>query len=129
MESEDEKRDPFQSPHGEEEDKLIADDRRMFDAADLNADGALQLNEFVAFLSPEEFAHMLPVILEQTLRDKDANRDGRIDFQEFIGDSATAHDKEWLVTEKEKFDSEYDQDGDGSLNGNEILSWVVPSNE
>lgn len=129
MESEDEKRDPFQSPHADEEDKLIADDRRMFDAADLNKDGSLQPKEFVAFLSPEEFAHMLPIILEQTLRDKDNNKDGKIDFQEFIGDSGANHDKEWLLSEKEKFDSDYDRDGDGSLNGNEILSWVVPSNE
>lgn len=129
MEDENEKRDPFQAPHADEENKLIADDRRMFDAADLNKDGVLNSGEFVAFLSPEEFAHMLPIILEQTLRDKDLNSDGKIDFQEFIGDTAINHDKEWLLTEKEKFDEDYDRDGDGILNGNEILSWVVPSNE
>lgn len=129
MESEHEKRDPFQAPHADEESKLIADDRRMFDAADLNKDGVLNANEFIAFLSPEEFAHMLPIILEQTIRDKDTNGDGKIDFQEFIGDLAANHDKEWLISEKEKFDADYDHDGDGTLNGNEILSWVVPSNE
>lgn len=31
--------------------------------------------------------------------------------------------------EKEKFDKEYDKNGDGVLSGNEVLSWVVPSNE
>lgn len=129
MMDENEKRDPFQSPHSEEEDKLIGDDKRMFEAADQNHDGSLNAQEFVAFLSPEEFAHMLPIILEQTLRDKDINKDGKIDFQEFIGDSGANHDKEWLLSEKEKFDSDYDRDGDGNLNGNEILSWVVPSNE
>lgn len=29
---------------------------------------------------------MLPVILEQTLEEKDTNKDGNIDFQEYIGD-------------------------------------------
>lgn len=129
MEDEHGIRDPFQSPHANEEDKLIADDRRMFDAADVNNDGVLNPEEFVVFFSPEEHAHMLPIILEQTLKDKDKNGDGRINFQEFIGDSAENHDKEWLLTEKEKFDSDYDKDGDGLLNGNEILSWIVPSNE
>lgn len=43
--------------------------------------------------------------------------------------SAKSHSKEWLLAEKEKFDSEFDKDKDGILNASEILSWVVPSNE
>lgn len=39
------------------------------------------------------------------------------------------NDKEWLIVEKEKFDSEYDKDKDGKLNSDEIISWVVPSNQ
>lgn len=46
-----------------------------------------------------------------------------------IFSSAKNHDKEWLLVEKEKFDNEFDKDSDGKLNGAEILSWVVPSNE
>lgn len=38
------------------------------------------------------------------------------------------HNKEWLVSEKEKFDS-YDKDKDGLLGQDEILNWIVPSNE
>lgn len=101
----------------------------MYDAADANRDGKLTIEEFIVFMSPEEHKHMLPIILQQTLRDKDKNSDGKIDFQEFVGESAENHDKEWLLAEKEKFDSDYDLDSDGILNGNEILSWVVPSNE
>lgn len=129
MEDENEARDPFQSPHADEEDKLLADDRVMFDAADANRDGKLTIEEFVVFMSPEEHKHMLPIILQQTLRDKDKNSDGKIDFQEFIGESGEHHDKEWLLTEKDRFDADYDLDSDGMLNGNEILAWVVPSNE
>lgn len=114
---------------GLEQSQLINDDRTIFQAADLNKDGELNRDEFVLFISPEEHPQMLPIILNQTLRDKDKNGDGKIDFQEFVGDGARDHDKEWLIAEKERFDSEFDKDQDGTLNGNEILSWVVPSNE
>lgn len=109
--------------------QLIEDDKAVFEAADLNKDGHLNRDEFVLFISPEEHPAMLPIILNQTLRDKDTDNDGVINFKEFLGESARDHDKTWLLTEKERFDSEYDKDGDGLLNGNEILSWIVPSNE
>lgn len=38
-------------------------------------------------------------------------------------------DREWLVTEKDKFDEDYDRDSNGVLDRDEILSWVVPTNE
>lgn len=109
--------------------QLIEDDKVVFETADLNKDGHLTRDEFVLFISPEEHPIMLPIILNQTLRDKDTDNDGVINFQEFLGDSARDHDKAWLIAEKERFDSEHDKDGDGLLNGNEILSWIVPSNE
>jgi reticulocalbin-2 len=112
-----------------EELKLLQDDKEMWDAADSDKDGFLTVEEHVAFHSPEEFPEMFPVILKQTLREKDLNNDGVIDFKEFIGDNAKNHDKEWLITEKEKFDHDFDKDRDGILNKNEILSWIVPSNE
>lgn len=119
----------IESEHSEEEIKMIEDDHELFNASDLNQDGVLNQDEFVLFNSPEEHPEMLPIILGQTLREKDTNGDKKIDFQEFIGESAKNHDKEWLVSEKEKFDHELDRDGDGILNGNEILAWIVPSNE
>lgn len=117
------------SAEGPEQAQLIDDDRTIFNAADLNKDGELNRDEFVLFISPEEHPQMLPIILNQTLRDKDKNGDGKINFQEFVGDSARDHDKEWLMAEKERFDGQYDADHDGVLNGNEILSWIVPSNK
>uniref|UniRef100_A0A182JPQ0 Reticulocalbin-3 n=1 Tax=Anopheles christyi TaxID=43041 RepID=A0A182JPQ0_9DIPT len=131
MDSEDEEgvRLPFEEPRNEEERKLVQDDKEMFEAADTNRDGKLDSIEFVQFISPEEFPQMLPIILQQTLRDKDTNKDGRIDFQEFVGDNAKDHDKEWLVVEMDKFKEDFDKNNDGFLSGNEILSWVVPSND
>ncbi|KAK8751537.1 hypothetical protein OTU49_008984 [Cherax quadricarinatus] len=72
---------------------------------------------------------MLPVVLQQTLDEKDTNNDGVIDFQEFVGDKGKEQDREWLLTEKDKFDHEHDKDGNGILDRNEILAWVVPTNE
>lgn len=117
------------NPDDPEQEKMINDDWIVFGTADTNNDGSLNREEFVMFISPEEHPIMLPILLNQTLRDKDKNADGKISFQEFLGDSAKERDKAWLLAEKERFDSEHDKDGDGVLNGNEILSWVVPSNE
>lgn len=112
----------------QEELKLIQDDKDMFAAADIDNDGSLSLDEHLKFHHPEEHPEMWPVILKQTLRDKDLNNDGIINFQEFVGDSGRNHDKEWLISEKDRFDV-FDNDKDGFLNHNEILSWIIPSNE
>lgn len=112
-----------------EEIKLMQDDKEMFIAADLDKDGFLSPSEHLLFHSPEESNVMLPILLAQALRDKDTNKDGLINFQEFIGDNGKNHDKEWLLSEKEKFDKDFDKDHDGFLNHNEILSWIVPSND
>ncbi|XP_014287225.1 reticulocalbin-2 [Halyomorpha halys] len=110
-------------------DTMLKQDKVMFEAADVNKDGFLDKKEFISFSHPEEAPEMLPHILRNTLDEKDSNHDGVIDFQEFIGDKGRDHDKEWLISEKDKFDNDYDKDKDGKLNPNEILSWVVPSND
>ncbi|XP_058819013.1 reticulocalbin-2 [Topomyia yanbarensis] len=131
MDSEDEETDKpvIMDASKEEEKKLITDDKEMFEAADSNHDGRLDPSEFVLFMSPEEFPQMFSVVLKQTLRNKDTNLDGKIDFQEYAAEHSRGHDKEWLITEKDRFDNDFDKDGDGYLNGNEILSWILPSNE
>lgn len=58
----------------------------MFEAADRNKDGSLNKHEFIMFSHPEEHPDMLPLILKQTLQEKDTDGDGFINFQEYIGD-------------------------------------------
>lgn len=113
----------------EQQKKMFADDRAMFEMADADKNELLNQEEYMMFISPEEHPAMLPLLLNQTLAEKDSNRDGVISFQEFLGDTGRDHDKSWLLAEKDRFDHEYDKDKDGILNGSEILSWVVPTNE
>lgn len=107
--------------------RLIAEDKDLFTAADIDNDGYLNLEEFIKFNNPEEYPELLPIVLNQTLKEKDSNDDGKIDFQEFVGDSGRDKDKEYLLTEKDRFDNDYDKDRNGYLQGNEILSWILPS--
>jgi hypothetical protein len=86
---------------------LFEEDRRYFAAADLNGDQILTLAEFGAFQNPEHAKHMhntlievdewenkmllnnhIPSHYQNTLSEKDANKDGKIDLKEFMGDLA-----------------------------------------
>lgn len=81
----------------------------------------------MVFNKPEEYAQMSLIILKQTLNNKDLNADNVIDFDEFIGQKANRHDKEWVTITKKIFYKEYDKNGDGVLADNEILSWIIPN--
>ena len=86
-----------------------------------------------------------PTFSGQVLKEKDTDGDGELSFQEYVGDRGQGKDKEWLISEKERlvkkktffsrkslpsrFDSELDKNGDSSLNTEEILAWIIPSNE
>lgn len=124
MEDENFKKEVIDFDSYEEEQSMIKQDKELFNAADTNKDGVLTPEEYVYFQNPEEHPHMLPVLLEHTMRDKDRNMDGKIDFKEYVGDAASHHDKEWLVTEKEHFDNEHDANGDGVLTGDEVMNHV-----
>lgn len=69
--------------------QLLKEDRQLFNAADENLDGRLDEKEFLAFTHPEEDPKMLPIILQQTLDEKDTDKDGAINFQEFVGDKGS----------------------------------------
>lgn len=68
----------------------MSEDKNLFKAADRNGDGVLTKEEFLSFTHPEEDPKMMPVVVEHTLEEKDTNKDGHIDFQEFIGEQGKA---------------------------------------
>merc|ERR1712210_257942 len=112
----------LEDPEMAEEWKLMEEDRFLFMAADISGDGSLDVKEFLSFSHPEEDPAMRPHVLAQVLKEKDADGDGELSFQEYVGDRGQGKDKEWLISEKERFDSELDKNGDSSLNNEEIAT-------
>jgi len=110
--------------------QMLFEDKVLFEAADFNGDSKLDGDEYFAFTHPEDnIVRMRGALLANTKHQKDENKDGKIDFQEFIGQRGKDHDKEWLQDEKERFDNDLDTNKDGSLDDTEIIHWIVPSEE
>lgn len=107
---------------------MMEEDKILFEAADKNQDGKLSQLEFLSFTHPEEDAEMIRPVLSLTKKAKDLNNDGKIDFQEYVGQRGKDQTKEWLVEEKDRFDSDLDKDKDGLLTDAEIIAWVIPDN-
>jgi len=117
-------------PETLDDQQMLFEDRVLFKAADFNGDGKLGGDEYFAFTHPEDnMVRMREALLANTKTEKDSNKDGKIDFQEFVGARGKDHDKQWLEDEKHRFDSDLDTDHDGSLTDNEIIHWIVPSEE
>ena len=47
---------------------------------------------------------MKGALLKNSKEQRDKNKDGKIDFQEFIGSRGQEHDKEWIEEEKNRCD-------------------------
>merc|ERR1712130_87403 len=106
-------------------------DARRFIGADVDADGALNINEFVAFLHPYTQANMKHVLAVEAMEDLDTDKDGQVDIDEFINHITSSienpvdpADPNWLDREREHFIDELDKDGDGMLNDEEMEQWV-----
>lgn len=111
------------------DDEMVKQDKLVFNAADVDKNGMLSKEEYQSFSAPEEHPQMFPILVKQVLDEKDKDKDGFLSFQEFMGDRGQNHNRHYILEEKDKFDNEYDLNKDGLLNENEILSWIVPSNE
>lgn len=66
--------------------QMIKADKQVFKAADKNQDGVLDREEYKRYCNPEEYGDMLPVLIQNTLEEKDINKDGFISFEEYVGD-------------------------------------------
>lgn len=109
-----------------EERRMMQEDRDLFRAADEDGDRRLNKAEFLAFSHPEEFRHTGEVLSQRTIEDRDVDGDGYISFEEFLGEEARGKDEEWRLSERVKFDGDYDRNGDGKLDSSEVLLWLAP---
>ena len=97
----------------------------------MNNDNKLDAVEYAAFNSPEEFQHMHEILVRQMLARRDHNKDGVIDFNEFITDERGERldpNSEQYLSEKDKFYNQYDLNHDQKLDFNECINWIVPNN-
>ena len=111
---------------------MIREDRGLWKAADVNHDGKLDLNEFPAFNTPEEFDHMKDVLYELTMDRRDKDRNGYLSLNEFLVDENNLlpdSNSDTFKLEKERFSQDYDVNGDGQLNKIEVLKWIIPDNQ
>lgn len=107
----------------------LQEEKAMWAVADVDNNGRLDLEEFEVFSNPEDHEQMHQFLINQTLREKDTNNDGIINFTEYIGDRGVQQDKEWLVSEKDKFDNDLDLNRDGVIDLNEVHKWIIPDND
>ncbi|XP_005107699.1 reticulocalbin-2 [Aplysia californica] len=104
--------------------QLVADDKKRFAAADLNQDGSLDENEFLAYFQPYDYPHMFEVEIERTMKEMDKDGDGSVSMEEFIGDEV---DEESRLVEVTNFE-DLDKDKDGKLSREEVRPWALPDN-
>jgi Ca2+-binding EF-hand superfamily protein len=101
----------------------LNDEVQRFSLADVNHDGFLDTEEYVAFHFPHHFLHMAPYEVRQALHDFDTDKDGLIDDKEFLGTGK--YDVATLEAEKKRF-AEFDTNKDGKLDKEELLPWIMP---
>lgn len=105
-------------------------DERRFRVADRNGDQMTSKEEFTAFLHPEDFAHMKEIVVQETIEDIDRNGDGFIDLKEYIGDMYAPQDgkeePEWVKSEQQQFVEFRDKNGDGKMDREETMEWILP---
>ncbi|ESO00643.1 hypothetical protein HELRODRAFT_175621 [Helobdella robusta] len=126
--------------------ELIKKDQKRWRAADFDQDSLLSRSEFSAFMFPESVKEMEDVVAEETLEEIDANKDGLVDLQEFIGeklfqwllgyandmDIENSEDEdteesnaEWIESEKQNFIENLDKNKDGKMDREEVKSWLM----
>ena len=67
----------------------MENDKKAWEAADLNKDKRLSVDEFAGFLHPHDFPHMSEIVLQRTAEEMDANRDGFITKDEYLSKYCT----------------------------------------
>ncbi|KAG5887965.1 hypothetical protein JTB14_035040 [Gonioctena quinquepunctata] len=109
---------------------MLKRDRRRWAIADKDGDDALTKEEFAGFLHPEEIDYMRDIVVMETMEDIDKDQDGKISLREYIGDMYRSEDGEeepdWVISEREQFNTYRDKDGDGFMDEEEVKNWILP---
>lgn len=116
-----------QADGGDAEEMQELEMRKEFEAAkhaaaDVNQDGYLDAEELPGLYYPETADAVLSVTVEETMRQKDSNRDGRLNIREFFEVAPEEENED--VTDEEGWDfNQLDADTDGFLDLGELREW------
>jgi len=111
---------------------MLSRDERRFKKADSDGSGKMTIQEYAAFLHPENHNEMKTLVVEETLEDIDKNKDGFISLEEYIGDlypeseREKGEEPEWVTNEKKQFKEFRDKNGDGKMDKEEVKDWILP---
>eukprot|EP00927_Polykrikos_kofoidii_P061599 TRINITY_DN56431_c0_g1_i1.p1 TRINITY_DN56431_c0_g1~~TRINITY_DN56431_c0_g1_i1.p1 ORF type:complete len:281 (+),score=69.27 TRINITY_DN56431_c0_g1_i1:71-913(+) len=94
-----------------------------FRAADTNKDEHLEPHELIGLFYPETHEDVLSVVVQETMRVKDKDRDGRLSPEEFWEVNAVVGDEERVSLEETVEFGKLDQNHDGFLSSDEIRIW------
>jgi len=110
--------------------EMMKRDQRRWQAADLDGDNILTKEEFTDFLHPEEVARMKDIVVLETMEDIDKDKDGKISLEEYIGDMYRGipgeEEPEWVKSEREQFSQYRDKNKDGTMDKDEVKTWIIP---
>lgn len=113
--------------------EMILRDYNKFITADANGDQFLSVDEMASFIHPEEFHHTRHLAIEESMKDLDRNKDGKISVEEYIADLIAdeeddrVNNPEYLDTERLAFLNHRDKDGDGHVDMEELKEWFQPN--
>lgn len=111
--------------------KMLERDKKKFKAADQDKDGKLNKKEYADFLHPEDSPAMRDIVINETLEDLDANKDGVVDIEEFISDfyekGSAAEEPDWVKIERSNFIKIRDLNNDKVLDREELANWILPN--
>nr|BAV37859.1 calumenin [Dugesia japonica] len=112
-------------------------DRQKWQLADDNKDGLLDIEEFFAYIRPEEVPRMKPFLVDEMLDRADKNHDSYIDIEEYTDELYTREPNivrnkdpqpEWIKFELEHFSIHRDTNNDKRMDRKEIGEWILPTN-